>query len=156
MKTSIYVPDNLAAEAKARGISLSQVAVRALKTELSTDHEGTPMTTTTETTPTFDEWAIVELLGHRRLAGRIREVQIAGHGFLRLDIPDTGDEKTWEPGATQFISPGSVYALHPVDEDTARRAAGLWRPEPVSRWQLEPPAKPSEGRDLDYDGDGPF
>jgi len=108
-----------------------------------------------QTESTFDEWAIVELLGHRRLAGRIREVQIAGHGFLRLDIPDTGDE---EPGATQFISPGLVYAMHPVDEDTARRAAGLWRSEPVSRRQLERPTqRPRPEIEPDYDLiDGPF
>lgn len=41
-----------------------------------------------------------------------------------------------------FIAPGSVYALHPVTEETARRAAATWRPEPVSRWEL--PALPAE------------
>jgi hypothetical protein len=104
---------------------------------------------TTIETPTFDEWAIVEMLGHRRVAGRLREVQIAGHGFLRMDIPGTDTE----PGATQFISPTSIYAMHPTDEATATAAAARWRPEPVQRWQLEPaPARPVE--DFGYaDGD---
>jgi hypothetical protein len=88
--------------------------------------------TDTDSAEPIDEWMIVELLGHRRLAGRVREVQIAGAGFLRLDIPAAGDD----PGRTQFVAPGSVYALHPVDETTARRAAQAWRPEPVSRWEL--------------------
>jgi hypothetical protein len=35
----------------------------------------------------FGEWCVVELLGHRRLAGYVQEVQLAGTGFLRLDIP---------------------------------------------------------------------
>lgn len=86
----------------------------------------------TDTDQTFDQHCIVELLGHRRLAGRIREVQLAGHGFLRLDIPAAGSD----PARTQFIAPGSVYALHPVDEATARAAAVQWRPTPVQRWEL--------------------
>lgn len=86
----------------------------------------------------FAEWCIVELLGHRRLAGYIREVQLAGAGFLRLDIPESGID----PARTQYISPGSVYALHPVGEATARAAAASWRPEPVHRWELRAAARP--------------
>lgn len=81
----------------------------------------------------FDEWCILELLGHRRLAGRVREVQLAGAGFLRLDIPETEGH-----GAqTQYVAPGSVYALHPTTEAMALAAAGGFRPQPVSRWELE-------------------
>jgi hypothetical protein len=90
----------------------------------------------------FGEWCVVELLGHRRLAGYVQEVQLAGTGFLRLDIPPAGDD----PGRTQFIAPGSVYALHPVGEETARRAAGAWRPAPVQRWEL--PATPPSREDI--------
>lgn len=69
--------------------------------------------TTTEADQTFDEWCVAELLGHRRVAGRVREVQLAGHGFLRLDEPGADGQ----PGRTQFIAPGSVYVLHPHDAD---------------------------------------
>jgi hypothetical protein len=105
----------------------------------------------TTTTPAFDEWAIIELLGHRRVAGRVREVQLAGAGFLRLDIPATDGHAE----QTQYIAPGSVYALHPVDEGTARKVAEYSRPEPVHRWEL--PRPPARGEAADYDdGDGPF
>lgn len=94
---------------------------------------------------TFDQWCVLELMGHRRVAGRVREVQLAGAGFLRLDIPATEGH-----GAqTQFISPGSVYALHPVDEAVARHMAGQLRPEPVHRWEL--PSAEVVGDDPDYD-----
>jgi hypothetical protein len=84
-------------------------------------------------TDAFDQWCIVELLGHRKLAGHVREVQIAGAGFLRLDVPATEGH-----GAqTQFVSPGSVYALHPTTEEVATAAAANFRPQPVSRWELE-------------------
>jgi len=70
----------------------------------------------------------VELLGHRRTAGRVREVTIAGAGFLRLDVPG---------GRTQIVSPSSVYALHPVDEALAIGVAKSWSEEPLSPWELE-------------------
>lgn len=95
----------------------------------------------TDTDETFNGWVIVELMGHRRLAGRVREVQIAGAGFLRLDIPAAGDD----PARTQFIAPNSVYAMHPVGEATARAAAVQWRPAPVQRWEL--PGMPRSGVD---------
>lgn len=88
-------------------------------------------------TPTFDEWCVIELLGHRRLTGRVREVQLAGAGFLRIDIPATGKH-----GAqTQFVAPGSVYALHPTTEAIATALATHCRYEPASRWEL-PAAEP--------------
>jgi hypothetical protein len=88
-------------------------------------------------TPTFAEWVIIELLGHRRLAGHLTEQQVAGHGFLRLDIP--GDNDT--TFATQLLSPSSVYAIHPTSEAIARHVAKTNRPEPVARWEL-PAAEP--------------
>lgn len=80
-----------------------------------------------KTAPGFDEWCIVELLGHRKLAARVRETTIGGAGFLRLDEPD---------GRTQFVSPGSVYALHPATEQIVRAVADDWRTEPVTRYDL--------------------
>lgn len=80
----------------------------------------------------LDTWAIVELMGHRRVAGRVREAQVAGAGFLRLDVPAAGDS----PARSQYVSPTSVYALHPVDETTARRVAQAWRSEPVTAWEM--------------------
>jgi hypothetical protein len=99
-------------------------------------------------TPTFDEWAVIELLGHRRVAGRVREVQIAGAGFLRIDIPPTQGHAA----QTQYVSPGSVYALHPVTEQVATASAANCRPEPIARWEL-PASEP--GPVLVYD-DEPF
>lgn len=78
----------------------------------------------------FDEWAIVEMLGHRQIAGHVREVQIAGAGFLRVDIP-AGDGTT---AATQYISPASVYAVHPVDEQTAQLVADNHDQAPMNIW----------------------
>lgn len=86
---------------------------------------------------TFDQWCVIEQLGHRRLAGRVRETTIAGAGMLRLDVPATDGHGE----QTHYLSPGSIYALHPVDEQLARAVAARCRPEPVHRWEL--PAAPA-------------
>lgn len=108
------------------------------------------MTTATEP-EAFDQHCVIELLGHRRLAGRVREAQIAGAGFLRIDIPATDGY----PEQTDYVSPSAVYALHPVDAATAAKVAAHCRPEPVHRWELESrPARadgPWDGSALDGD-----
>jgi hypothetical protein len=80
----------------------------------------------------FAGWAIVEMMGRRRLAGHVRFVQLGGASFLRLDVPGADG-----PEATQFYSPNAVYCLTPTTEDIARAAAASSRPEPVTRWELE-------------------
>lgn len=82
------------------------------------------------TEETFSGWAILELMGHRRLAGHVQEVEIAGHGMLRLDIPEVGDF----PAATQFYSPGAIYAITPTTEETARLVQA--RPAPIQQWEI--------------------
>jgi hypothetical protein len=101
----------------------------------------------------FEGWTIVELMGHRRLAGMVREVNVAGAGFLRIDV-FPGDATT--AIATQLIAPAAVYALTPTTEDLARRLALREQPEPVSRWDL--PALPAaEGDDAqDHDDEDEY
>lgn len=35
----------------------------------------------------YEGWTLVEQLGHKRLAGYVRSVEIAGAGMLRVDVP---------------------------------------------------------------------
>ena len=49
------------------------------------------MTEQTETK--LDTWAIVEIMGHTRIAGRITETTLAGGVFLRIDVPEAGDRR---------------------------------------------------------------
>ena len=101
----------------------------------------------------FASWAILELMGHRRLAGFVQEADLAGVGLLRIDIP-------CEPPATQFYGAGSVYCLTPTTEATARAVAAMCAPAPVSRWEL--PAASTEAlavadhHDDDRDADTPI
>ena len=99
---------------------------------------------------TFRQWAVLELMGHRRLAGLVCEEEIAGAGFLRLDVyegPSTA------PVATQFYSPKSVYCLTPTTEIVARRLGERLKPEPVATYELEVPRGPQGLIDLGPEDD---
>lgn len=96
-------------------------------------------------------WCILELMGHRKLGGHVREETLAGAGFLRVDIYTREGEK---PVATQFVSPASVYAITPTTEEMAREVAEACRVEPVARWEL--PALPERTTDQDAAGGKPY
>lgn len=105
------------------------------------------------TVPAFEGWAILELMGHRRLAGYVRAVELAGAGLLRIDVPGEGDT----PIATQFYSPAALYCLTPTTEAMARAVAKSSQPEPVHRWELpEAPATVPAGHDDGRDERGLF
>jgi hypothetical protein len=96
-------------------------------------------------------WSILELMGHRRLAGKLCEVAIAGAGMLRLDVP--APDGSW---VTQFYGGSAVYCITPTTEEIARAVARGARPEPVHRWELPAQAATvaAERTDGDEDGDG--
>lgn len=91
------------------------------------------MTDTTSTDQAFAEWAILEVFGHNRWGGYVTETEIAGHGFIRIDIP--GDNGTFTD--THLYNPKALYGIHPTTEETARAFARTCRPEPVHRWELQ-------------------
>ncbi len=82
------------------------------------------------TNKTFDQWAIVEIMGHQRYAGRVTEQAIGGTSFVRVDVPVS--DKT-EP-FTKLFGSGAIYALTIVDEETARAAAGQFHQRPIDEW----------------------
>lgn len=65
--------------------------------------------------PPLDQFAIVELMGHVSMAGRIREESRFGAVMLRIDIPPVGEAQ----GFTQWISGGAIYRVSPVTEEAA-------------------------------------
>ena len=85
----------------------------------------------------YTGWAIVELMGHRRLAGWVDSAEMYGGKFLRLDVPgktEPDDPPDWI--ATQYYNPSAIYCMTPTDEKTARAVARLSRPEPIHQWEL--------------------
>ena len=89
----------------------------------------------------FEGWAIVEIMGHRRLAGYCSEAEMYGAKFLRIDC--YGNPDSQNPTETQFYGANSVYCLTPTTEDTARRVGTIKRPEPVALWELPRAERPA-------------
>jgi hypothetical protein len=87
----------------------------------------------TEKTP-FDQWAVLEMMGHRTLAGRVTEEERFGVLLGRIDVP-----KADGTFSTHYFGGGSIYQLSPTTEEAARAAALRLQPRPVSRWELPPP-----------------
>ena len=78
-------------------------------------------------------WMIVELFGHQRIAGRFREEEIGGASFIRIDVPETSKRD----GFTKYFGASAIYAMTPVDEETAKLAAEAYQNVPVETWQLK-------------------
>ena len=85
----------------------------------------------------FDEWAVLEIMGHNRFAGRVMEQSIGGSSFVRIDVPAVGDRQPF----TKIFGAGSIYCITPVTEDVARRIALNLTPEPVNRFELKLPTE---------------
>ncbi len=78
----------------------------------------------------FDQWAIVEIMGHQRYAGRVTEQAVGGANFVRVDVPAGTDREPF----TKLFGSAAVYALTIVDEETARAAANEFRQRPLDEW----------------------
>lgn len=88
----------------------------------------------------YEGWAIVELMGHRVVAGRVSEASQYGASMLRVDVPMITENAI---AVTQFYGGSAIYAMTPCDEAAARKV--LERrynlPEPV-RLALPEPQHP--------------
>lgn len=80
---------------------------------------------------TFQHWAIVELMGHRRLGGLVTEEERCGTMMLRVDIPPADDDAQT---ITQYYGGSVIYALTITDEETARAFADQNNQRPIDAW----------------------
>ena len=81
----------------------------------------------------FDLWCLVELFGHQRIAGRVTEQTIGGASMLRVDVPAT--EK--QPAFTRLFNPSAIYAINPVDEETAMYYVNNLDNKPIQAWDVK-------------------
>lgn len=75
-----------------------------------------------------EQWAIIELMGRSKVAGRVRTDDVFGSTLIRIDVPFGNDF------STQFVNPDSaVFRITLVDEELARAAASSCQmSDPVS------------------------
>lgn len=106
----------------------------------------------------FEQWAIVDVMGHQRFVGHVTEQVIAGTGFVRVDVPETDKTPAW----TKLVGTASIYSITPVSEAIARKLATLSQQRPVQAYELraEDERRPRIGAaaatDDDEDDGGPW
>lgn len=73
------------------------------------------------------EWMIVEVMGHRRHAGRVRDEERFGARFMRVDVPNKGDPDAhgW---TTHYYPPGSLFGFTPAEREACLKANKPYEP----------------------------
>jgi len=74
------------------------------------------------------QWAILELMGRKIVAGYLTKDDWQGHAMLRIDVPATSAF----PAFTQVYGPQAVYCITYVSQDVALLAAEHNRVNPIS------------------------
>lgn len=72
----------------------------------------------------YEGWAVVEMMGHRKFAGKLSPVEGFG-GLLALEIPGVNQPL--------IVGAGSIFQITPVSEDFAKAQAEQYLN--VSAWQ---------------------
>jgi len=80
----------------------------------------------------FDSWALVELFGHQRIVGHVTEQAIGGASFIRVDVPDANGAARF----TRMYGAAAIYAINPIDRETAIQLAQRVDAEPVKPYEL--------------------
>lgn len=83
------------------------------------------MNTEPETSPT---WGIVELMGHKIVAGQIQKSELLGKPMLRVDVPAT----PVYPAFTQFYGDSAIYCVTFTSAEVAELTAQRISVNPVS------------------------
>jgi hypothetical protein len=96
----------------------------------------------TDASQKFDLWCLVELFGHRKIAGRCTEQNIAGTNMLRVDVPETDSQ----PAFTRLFGSAAIYAINPIDEQTAKFMAGKLQVRPIESWNISEVMKKANER----------
>lgn len=101
-----------------------------------------------QTPEKFEQWCIVEIMGHNVFAGFVTERTLGGTAMIQVDVPEV-DEK--HPAFTKLFSASAIYAISPTTEQHAREAAARIRQRPVTLYILPEPARQIEARINDDD-----
>lgn len=68
----------------------------------------------------FEFWAVVELFGHQKIAGRLTEKPKGSVIFFQIDVPDGSGDIAY----SRIINASSIYAINPTDKETVIRVCG--------------------------------
>jgi hypothetical protein len=99
----------------------------------------------------FEQWALVELFGHQRIAGRVSEQTIGGGSFVRVDVPElpAAGDKVATQAVTKLFGPAAIYGITFLDEAAAMVFVRQIRTQPMDEWSLRRAMQDLPARGLD-------
>jgi hypothetical protein len=77
-------------------------------------------------------YALVELMGHQKMVGLVRETKLAGAGFLQVDSLDAEGKFTF----SRYLGPSAIYAINPISKELAEELAKKYQPPPVNAFDV--------------------
>lgn len=80
----------------------------------------------------FNQWAILEIMGHNTFAGLVSEQTIGGASFVRVDVPAVDNLQAF----TKMFGASSIYCITPVTEEVAIARAKTLRQQPMAVYDL--------------------
>lgn len=99
-----------------------------------------------KTNEKFEQWCIVEIMGHNIFAGFVTERTLGGTAMIQVDVPEVDDA---HPAFTKLFSSNAIYAITPTTEAHAREAAARIRQRPVTLYILPNAPRQIEARVAD-------
>jgi len=84
-----------------------------------------------------ETWALVEVMGHVRYAGRISESTQFGVPLLRVEVPEIPGQPAFE----KHLGGAAIYSITPCTEAVARAAAEEFCARPIT--YLDLPTRPA-------------
>jgi hypothetical protein len=84
------------------------------------------------TSSKFDSFAILEIMGHQKYAGRVTEQALGGASFVRVDVPEVDGL----PAFSKLFGGGSIFCITPVSEEVAMAVAKQLKEQPLKVWDL--------------------
>jgi len=80
----------------------------------------------------FESWAVIELMGHQKISGKVTEHKFGNQSMLRVDVPAVNGRD----GVTKIIAVNAVYAINPVSEQMATEYAAVIKAAPLQSWDI--------------------
>lgn len=69
------------------------------------------------TAAAIDFWALVEIFGHTKVAGRLTERKIGVNVMLQVDIPDSDSGFSH----SRLYGPAAIFSINPTTEEWCRK-----------------------------------
>lgn len=87
----------------------------------------------------FEEWAIVEVMGHSSYSGLVTDYAVGGAAFVRVDVPEVDGRA----GFTKLLGPSSIYAITPCSKESCYEFCRRYRSKPLQSVDLVAARVPS-------------